>query len=414
MPPATYAWLVVFLLCVVGCLNYLDRIMITTMRTSIVEGIPMTDAQFGLLTSVFLWVYGLLSPFAGFLADKFKRSRVIIASLFLWSIVTWLTAHAQTYEQLLATRVLMGLSEAAYLPAALALITDFHRGSTRSLAVGIHIGGVMVGQSLGFLGGWIAETSHWSNAFTIFGTIGTVYSLVLMLFLRDAERPLPTAATASAMPIQTNAFGTAMKELFSKPSFLLLIVFWCLLGIIGWMVIGWLPTYYKEKYNLSQAVAGLYATGYLYPVSLAGSLVGGYLADQWTKRHAYGRLLLPVVGLAVAAPAILLGASTAVSTIALVGFMVYAFTRIFSDVNITPILCMITNNRFIATGYGVLNMLACIVGGIGIYVSGHLRDRQINIEILFQSASVLLIVCIGLLLIIIRMLKTTNHKSPTV
>jgi MFS family permease len=98
------AWLVVGLLFIVGALNYLDRTMITTMRSSIIEAMPMTEGQFGLLTSVFLWTYGLLSPFAGFLADRFNRSRVIIGSLFVWSAVTWMTAHATTFEQLLATR----------------------------------------------------------------------------------------------------------------------------------------------------------------------------------------------------------------------------------------------------------------------------------------------------------------------
>ena len=117
----TRAWLTVGLLWVVGCLNYLDRVMIATMRGSIKEAIPMTDAQFGLLTSVFLLVYAALSPFAGFLADRFNRSRVIVGSLFFWSLVTWLTAHAKTYDQLLLTRALMGISEACYLPAAVAL-----------------------------------------------------------------------------------------------------------------------------------------------------------------------------------------------------------------------------------------------------------------------------------------------------
>src|SRR5688572_31483265 len=97
--PATLpsrAWLTVALLWVVAALNYLDRIMITTMRGSVVEAIPMTDAQFGLLTSIFLWVYGLLSPFAGFLADRFNRSRLIIGSLLVWSLLTWLTGHCKT------------------------------------------------------------------------------------------------------------------------------------------------------------------------------------------------------------------------------------------------------------------------------------------------------------------------------
>src|SRR5438093_8526845 len=126
------AWFVVALLCVVGCLNYLDRNMITTMRKSIVEAVPMTDAQFGLLTAIFLWVYGLLSPIAGFLADRFSRTRVIIGSLFVWSAVTWMTAHATTFAGLLTARALMGVSEACYIPAALALIADYHRGATRS------------------------------------------------------------------------------------------------------------------------------------------------------------------------------------------------------------------------------------------------------------------------------------------
>src|SRR6476620_4955226 len=98
LPPR--AWLVVVLLFFVGLLNYLDRNTITTMHTSITEAIPMSDKQFSLLTAVFLWVYGIFSPFAGYLADRFGRSKVIIASLFVWSLVTWLTSHATTFEQL--------------------------------------------------------------------------------------------------------------------------------------------------------------------------------------------------------------------------------------------------------------------------------------------------------------------------
>ena len=99
--PLRGAWRFAALLWFVAVLNYLDRIMITTMRASLVEAVPMTDAQFGLLTSVFLWVYGLLSPFAGFLADRFSRSRIIVGSVLVWSAVTWLTGQARTFEKLL-------------------------------------------------------------------------------------------------------------------------------------------------------------------------------------------------------------------------------------------------------------------------------------------------------------------------
>src|SRR5687768_3378444 len=185
--PSIRIWLPVALLWFVACLNYLDRLMITTMRDPIKASIPMTDAQFGLLTSVFLWVYAFLSPLAGFLADRFGRSLVIVVSLVVWSAVTWLTAHVQTFEQLLLTRALMGLSEACYIPAALALITDYHRGPTRSLATGLHMSGIYAGAALGGIGGFIAERYSWRAGFNIFGFAGIAYAVVLSFFLRDAK-----------------------------------------------------------------------------------------------------------------------------------------------------------------------------------------------------------------------------------
>ena len=392
------AWLVVGLLCIVGCLNYLDRIMITTMRQSIIEAIPMTDGQFGLLTSVFLWVYGLLSPFAGYLADRFSRSKVIIISLFIWSGVTWLTAHATSFEGLLATRALMGISEACYIPAALALISDYHKGSTRSFAIGLHMAGVMIGQSIGFVGGWIAEDHKWNTAFTVFGGVGILYSLILVFLLRDSN-PEPVLAEKKTHT-QNLSFANAIKGLFSKRSFIVLLVFYGLLGVIGWMILGWLPTYYKEQFSLSQTAAGIYATGYMYPLSMVGVIFGGYIADRWSKKNNKSRILVPIIGLCVAAPAVFLASSTQVLYLAIAGFMIYAFTRVFSDTNLMPILCMIADKRYIATGYGVLNMFACIVGGLGLYASGLLRDEDVNMALLFKIAAISMIICAALLYLV--------------
>lgn len=401
------AWLVVGLLSVVGCLNYLDRVMLTTMRESVIQTIPMTDAEFGLLTSVFLWIYGILSPFAGYLADKFSRSRVIVFSLFVWSFVTYLTAHAQTYEQLLATRALMGISEACYIPAALALIADYHKGSTRSFAMGVHMAGVMIGQSLGFLGGWIAESSSWHHAFGIFGIIGIAYSVVIFIFLKDAKTRSSEEKNTAKDPIK---FVAAIKDLFSKRSFILLLIFWGFLGVIGWMILGWLPTYYKEHFDLSQTKAGLYATGYLYPLSLIGVLFGGYIADRWSKKNNKSRILVPMIGLLIAAPAVFIASDTAILYLTIGGFMVYAFTRVFSDTNLMPILCMIADKRYIATGYGVLNMFACIVGGLGIYASGAFRDAHVDMSLLFKIAAFTMIICVGLLYLV----KNDIQKSAII
>jgi MFS family permease len=394
-----YAWLVVGLLSVVGCLNYLDRMMITTMRFSIVDSIPMTDAQFGLLTSLFLWIYGFLSPMGGFLADRFKRSWVIIGSLFVWSLVTLLTSYVTTYEGLLLTRALMGISEACYIPAGLALIMDYHKGTTRSLANGIHMAGIMIGQSLGFVGGWLAETHSWNYAFLSFGLFGIVYAFILALLLREAPKtevhPEPQHEMES--PDMHVDLKGAIRALLFNRQYIITLLFWGTGGIVVWLVTGWLPTYFKEHFNLSQSMAGVYSTGYIYTAALLGVLSGGFLADRWSKRNPRARMLLPAIGLLIAAPAIFFASLADTLAFALPGFVTFSFFRVFLDVNMMPMLTQIVDRRLIATAYGILNFISCLVGGVSLYAGGWLRDLNVDVGLLFRISSVCMIVMAALL-----------------
>jgi MFS family permease len=397
---ATSAWLVVSLLWGVGCLNYLDRVMVTTMRGSLKEAIPMTDAQFGLLTSVFLWVYAGLSPFAGFLADRLGHSRVIIASLFIWSAITWLTGHARTFEELAIARALMGISEACYLPAALALVTEYHRGSTRSLATGLHISGTTVGSGLGGVGGWLAERHGWSSPFYLFGILGVAYSLLLALLLRDAPREAEVPAAAAGGRVKTRLFD-ALSSLFSRGAFVVALLYWGLLGLAGWALVGWMPTYLNEHFHLGQGAAGLSATGYLQSAALIGLVLCGAWADRWSRTNRRGRILVPAIGLCLAAPGILLAAYTNVLALALAGLVLYGVARASADANMMPILCLVTDPRYRATGYGLLNCFACLVGGLTIYAGGALRDARVfGLDHIFGIAGASLVLCAGLLLFI--------------
>ncbi|WP_332368513.1 MFS transporter [Spirosoma telluris] len=379
-PSSIYPWVVVALLCVVGCLNYLDRMMITTMRQSIIESIPMSESQFGLLTSLFLWVYGFLSPFSGFLADRFSRSKVIMVSLLIWSLVTLMTSYVTTFEGLLLTRALMGISEACYIPAALALIADYHQGNSRSLATGIHMGGIMIGQSLGFIGGWLAEDRTWNYVFFSFGIIGVIYAVVLLFTLRD---PIPDSAPENQSLEKRVGMREAVQVLFSNRSYWLAIGFWGIAGVVTWMIAGWLPTYFQEHFRLTQRMAGVYATGYFYPASLVGVILGGFLADRWSRRHPKGRLFVPIIGLTIAAPAVFLASSTQILPLAIIGFTTYALTRTFLDANMMPILCLIVDQRYRATGYGIINLVSTSIGGIGLYAAGAIRDAHLDVSILF-------------------------------
>lgn len=394
LPLPLRAWLIVALLWFVACLNYLDRVMITTMRGSVMEAIPMTEAQFGMLTAVFLWIYGLLSPFAGFLADRFSRSRIIIVSLFAWSVITWLTGQARTFDQLLVARGLMGISEACYIPAALALITDYHRGATRSVATGIHVTGVTIGSGLGGVAGWMAERDGWVHVFNVFGTVGIAYGLVLVFTLRDA----PRVESIAGPKVE---FWQAIVSLFSKGSFLLLLLFWGLTAAANWGVMGWMPTYLGEHFHLGQGKAGLSATTYQHGASVIGLVIGGVWADRWSRTHERARILVPVIGLCFAIPALLLAANASVLPLAITGLMLYGLSRSFTDSNMMPILCMVSDPRYRATGFGVLNMLACIVGGTTIYAGGLLRDAHVDVSHMFRFSAAGLVVC-AVLLILVR------------
>lgn len=400
------AWLTVGLLWFVGCLNYLDRVMITTMRGSLVEAIPMTEAQFGLLTTVFLLVYAVLSPFAGFLADRFSRSRVIIVSFVTWSAVTWMTAHAKNFEQLLLTRALMGVSEACYIPAALALIADYHRTTTRSLANGVHMSGIMVGSALGGLGGWIAERRGWADAFTIFGQIGVAMGILLIFLLRDRT---DSASKSPEEPAAVKVRGSeAVRSLFGSPGFLLALAYWGLLGASVWAVVGWMPTYLNEHFNLSQGTAGLSATAYVQGASLVGVLVGGAWADRWSRTRSDGPIRVVILGLALATPSILLVANTNFFGVAIAGLIVFGLTKAFADVNMMPILTLVSDRRYRATGYGVLNFCSCTVGGLTIYAGGLLRDANVSVVKVFQVGGASFVVSIALLLLI----KRSVAKNP--
>jgi len=357
----------------------------------------MTEAQFGLLTSVFLIVYAIASPFAGFFADRFNRSRVIIISLFAWSVLTALTAYTRTYEQLLANRALLGLAQAACMPASVALIVDYHRGSTRSLASGLLLSGAMSGAALSGLGGSFAERHGAPFAFQLFGLVGIGFAVLLVFLLKD---PPPEAANATAAT-GTAAPGVRMSEafahLFTNRGYLTMLVYACVLGMVSWSVVGWMPTYIKERFSLAQGEAGLLTMIYLNVASFVGMLVGGAWADRWSRTNPRARILVPVIGLAAAAPAVLLIANSPLLAFALGGLVLYGFARNFSDANQMPILCFVVDPRYRATSWGISTFISCIVGAAGIYAGGMLRDAQIDISRVFQFAGINLLVSAALI-----------------
>ena len=394
-----YAWAVVAMLVPIALLNYLDRMMVATMRTSIRADIPSiaNDADFGFLMALFMWVYAFLSPIGGFLADRFNRRWMVILSLFIWSLMTWLTGHAHNFSEMAWTRALMGVSEAFYIPAALALIADFHPGPTRSRAVGIHMCGIYAGQALGGLGGYIADTSSWRNAFFWFGAAGILYAIFLVFVLRD---PQPQTQDDNIKKAKVNIGGSA-RALLGTGAFLILVVYFTLPGIPGWAIKNWLPTFLATEFNLKQGPAGLSATGYVTLACFVGALLGGALADRAMRATPRGRIYVSALGMGLCAPALIGLGNVGSLNYAIACMMLFGLGFGFFDANNMPILCQIVRPEHRATGYGIMNMIG-VAAGAGITVlMGTLRDRGISLGVVFTLCATAALLG-GLLILLVR------------
>ncbi len=393
-----YPWALVAMLFPVALLNYLDRMMIATMRASIRADIPTiaNDAEFGLLMALFMWVYAAFSPIGGFLADRFNRRWMIIGSLLVWSLMTFLTGLAHTFTQMAWTRALMGLSEAFYIPAALALIADFHPGPTRSRAVGIHVSGIYAGQAIGGIGGYIADTSSWRNAFYWFGAAGIGYATVLIFLLKEAR----AASSGQDFSKENVTIARVLAGLLGTGSFLILVAYFTLPGISGWAVKNWLPTFLANTFHLKQGPAGLSATGYVTLASFGGALLGGALADRAIRSTVRGRIYISALGMGLCLPA-LLGLSTVSSMAAAIGCMIlFGVGFGFFDANTMPILCQIVRPGYRATGYGIMNLVS-IAAGAGVTIAmGAMRDRGISLGFAFAFCAAITAVAVVLILFV--------------
>lgn len=394
----SYIWTVVALLWVVALLNYLDRQVIFSVLPLVARDLHVPESQLGLLSGAFLWIYGIVSPLAGFLADRFGRRRVILASLLIWSAVTYATGLAHSFPKVLAARALMGVSEACYLPAALALIATFHTAGTRSLATGLHLSGVYVGTVLGGAGGgWAGEHYGWRAPFAFLGLAGVVYCFVLWFTLREPRAPEAGAGSSEKPAVK---FVDSVRELLLLPGFLRMTVAFGGMSIANWLIYTWMPFYLYERFGLSLAAAGFQGAFYIQAASFVGIMVGGWLADRWSRTNPRGRILTQVAGLLSAAPFLFLAASTATHWILIAALISYGIGRGFYDCNAMPVLCQFARPEQRSTGYGLFNLAGCLAGGTAAALAGFLKS-VIGLDGAFRVAAVVVLGC-GLLLARLR------------
>lgn len=360
-----YAWTVVGLLWVVALLNYMDRQMLSTMKASMMLDIKELESaeNFGRLMAVFLWIYGLMSPVAGLIADRINRKWLIVGSLFVWSGVTYAMGHTNDFNTLYVLRAIMGVSEALYIPAGLSLIADYHKGSTRSLAIGIHMTGLYFGQALGGFGATIAHQFSWHTAFHYFGLAGIIYSLVLVFLLHEHKETQKERVRVQDKP--TNPFQSiknSLGMLLGTISFWVILFYFAAPSFPGWATKNWLPTLFSESLNIDMAKAGPLATITIAFSAFIGVIGGGILSDRWVKVNLKGRIYTSAIGLSLTIPALLLMGFGQGLTSIVGGALLFGIGYGMFDANNMPILCQFVSPRHRAAGYGLMNMTGVFSG----------------------------------------------------
>lgn len=406
-----YPWIVVGLLWGVALLNYMDRQMLSTMKDAMqVDIVELQSAtNFGYLMAIFLWIYALMSPVSGVIADRMSRKWLIVGSLFVWSSVTYLMGVAETFNQIVFLRALMGVSEALYIPAGLSLIADYHTGKSRSLAVGIHMTGLYTGQAIRGFGATVADAFSWHTTFHWFGIIGIAYAVILMLFLHDKKTEiLPTEKLQANPQKEKESVFTSLKSLLTNVAFWVILLYFAAPSLPGWATKNWLPTLFAENLDLPMSQAGPISTITIAVSSFIGVLIGGPLSDKWVQKNLRGRVYTGAIGLGLTIPSLLL-LGFGHNLVAVVGAgLLFGIGYGIFDTNNMPILCQFVSHKQRATAYGVMNMIGVSAGAFITHLLGRWGDSG-NLGAGFAMLAIVVAIALGVQLYFLRP-KTDNME----
>ena len=403
-----YPWLVVGLLWVVALLNYMDRQMLSTMQQNIANDIhALQNAEaFGALMAIFLWVYGISSPFSGAVADRVSRKWLIVGSLGVWSAVTYAMGLCHDFQSLMWLRGIMGISEALYIPSALSLIADYFTGRGRSLAIGLHMTGLYCGQALGGFGSMVASTWSWQQTFHWFGIIGVAYAIVLIFLLHEksgrgvAARPVPSGEAQGrkgGKESMLQSFGVV----FSTMAFWVILFFFASSSIPGWATKNWLPTLFHDNLDLSMDWAGPMATLTIAVSSFIGVMIGGPISDRWVRSNVRGRIYTSALGMAMMIPALVFIGLAHNAWLSVLAGLFFGIGYGMFDANNMPILCQFVSSRQRAMAYGLMNSVGVIMGAITTQLLGSFAE-SVGLGLCFALMGGILLIALALQLTVLR------------
>ncbi len=316
-----YANYVFWVMFSINFLNYLDRNILAGAANTVAKELGFGVDGIGYISSAFLVVYTLGTVPLGIWADRAQRKNVVAICIAIWSVATALTALATNFLTLFLSRMVLGIGEAGYFPAGTALMSDYFNREKRSRIMSWWSCGQLVGILFGFaIGGELAGlfVGSWRLAFVFTGIPG----LLLAFLAWKLREPRRNQADEEALALNSNEVApldnveevphvVVPRAVLSQFGTLLRIktlVVLIVMQIFAFFVLGvnlvYLPTYLQQKdtFHFSSGTAGLFSGAVIVVAGMAGTILGGYMADWLNRHHQGARVLVCGIGFLLGAP----------------------------------------------------------------------------------------------------------------
>ena len=386
-----YKWEVLLLLWMAYLLNQGDRQVFNIVLPAIRDALHLTDTSVGLIATIFNLAFAVAVPIGGWLGDRFSRKWVATLSVLCFSLSTMFTGLASSFAMLVLLRsVATGGSEALFGPSNYSLLAQYHT-DTRARAMSIHQTAYYVGVILaGVVAGYIADTIGWQYSFIVFGGVGIVWGILMVLRLKDRREQEP-----AQQKTDDNKVGIldGVKVVFTTPTAVILTIgFSGLIFVItGFMT--WVPAYLQEEFGQSQTEAGFNSMIWTYAAAFAGVLIAGTLSDSLARKAGKYRMWLQAAGLVLGAVFLLFMGGNPSLALLYTCFAGWGFFRAFFDANTYPVLYDVTPSRYHASCASVMGMTGFAVGAFAPLILGAIKQSMGSLSSIFPILAAIWVVC---------------------
>ena len=277
-------------------LNYIDRYILPGEVSLIQREFHATDQQMGALTTALFFFYMFAAPATGWLGDRFRRKPLIVAGAVLWSVATLGTAWVHDYWTLYVRHALVGVGEATFGIFAPAVLADFYPERDRNRILSIFYLAIPVGAALGYLaGGQMGTIWGWRAPFFICAIPGLV---IAALYVWIGAEPVRGASDHVKTTVNRGTFlGLFTNGAFLTGTFGLAMLTFAMGGISAWV-----PEFLRRSAGMSTGKASLVVSAITVVDGIAGTIVGGWVAQRWLKTNHRALYLLSFWSVALTLP----------------------------------------------------------------------------------------------------------------